>query len=189
MQEPAGTQCLEPAYVTIAGTYARRIRSGELTPGTLLPSYAEIVQRTRRVGYRRSQGHRAAAKPGSGSACPATRRLVADHPNLVRVSPERQTESPEVTFRNESGREIHIDRETDHIPATEELADAFGLSTGDKISHLVTRAAEDHQPISISDTYQPLDVADASGATNLEETVADRLPAPTHADWLTHAPW
>ena len=178
----------EPAYVTIAGTYARRIRSGELRPGTLLPSYAEIVQRH---GVSDIVARKAIELLQSqGLVRPVRRRgvFVADHPNLVRVSPERQTESPEVTFRNESGREIHIDRETDQIPATEELADAFGLSTGDKITHVVTRAAEDHQPISISDTYQPLDVADASDATNLEETVADRLPTPTHADWLRTTP-
>jgi 8-oxo-dGTP diphosphatase len=35
----------EPAYVTIAGMYAERIRSGELPPGTRLPSLAEIVER------------------------------------------------------------------------------------------------------------------------------------------------
>ena len=35
----------EPAYVRIAGEYARRIRGGELPPGVQLPSYAEIAQK------------------------------------------------------------------------------------------------------------------------------------------------
>ncbi|WP_307962097.1 GntR family transcriptional regulator [Salinispora arenicola] len=34
----------EPAYVTVAGKYARRIRSGDLGPGSQLPSYAELAQ-------------------------------------------------------------------------------------------------------------------------------------------------
>src|SRR5256714_13460131 len=47
---------------------------------------------------------------------------------------------------------------------------------------------EDRKPVSISDTYQPIDVADASTATDLEETIADRLPAPAHAEWLRTTP-
>jgi GntR family transcriptional regulator len=178
----------EPAYVTIAGGYARRIRSGELAPGTQLPSYAEIVQRN---GVSEIVARKAIELLQSQGLVRSVRRrgiFVADHPNLVRVSPERQVEDPEVTFRNESGGEVHVDRETEQLPAPEELADAFGLAAGDKITHVVTRAAEDRQPVSISDTYQPLDVADASDATHLEETVADRLPVPAHADWLRTTP-
>ncbi len=178
----------EPAYVTIAGEYARRIRSGELPPGVQLPSYAEIVQRH---GVSDIVARKAIELLQSQGLVRSVRRrgvFVADRPNLVRVSPERQTETPEVTYHNESDRDVQVDRETEQIPATEELADAFGLAAGDMITHVVTRAAEDRQPVSISDTYQPVDVADASGATHLEETVADRLPTPMHADWLRTTP-
>lgn len=34
----------EPRYITIANDYARLIRSGELPPGTPLPSYAELAK-------------------------------------------------------------------------------------------------------------------------------------------------
>ena len=178
----------EPAYVTIAGDYARRIRSGELSPGALLPSYAEIVQRH---GVSEIVARKTIELLQSQGLVRSVRRrgvFVADHPNLVRVSPERQVEDPEVTFRNESDREVHVNRETGQVPAPEELADAFGLAAGDKITHVVTRVTEDHQPVSISDTYQPPGVADASDATHLEETVADRLPVPAHADWLRTTP-
>lgn len=178
----------EPAYVAIAGAYARRIRSGELPPGTQLPSYADIVQRH---GVSDIVARKAIELLQSQGLVRSVRRrgiFVADRPNLVRVSPERQTQTPEATFHNESGREVHVARETEQIPATEELTNAFGLTANDEITHVVTRITEDRQPVSISDTYQPLDVADASNATHLEETVADRLPTPTHADWLRTAP-
>jgi GntR family transcriptional regulator len=178
----------EPAYVTIAGTYARRIRSGDLAPGTQLPSYAEIVQQ---FGVSDIVARKAIELLQSQGLIRSVRRrgnFVADRPNLVRVSPERQREDPEATFRNESDRDIQVDRETGQVPATEEMASAFGLSAGDMITHIITRIAEDRQPVSISDTYHPIDVFDVSGATELEETVADRLPTPTHADWLRTTP-
>jgi GntR family transcriptional regulator len=177
----------EPAYVAIAGEYARRIRSGELPPGIQLPSYAEIVDRH---GVSNIVARKAIELLLSQGLVRSVRRrgiFVANHPNLIRVSPERQTESPEATFRTESDLDVDVERETKQVPATEELAGIFGLSAGDKITHVLTRVTEGRNPVSISDTYQPLDVADASTATHLEETIADRLPVPTHAEWL-HTP-
>jgi GntR family transcriptional regulator len=104
------------------------------------------------------------------------------------VSPERQMEDPEVTFRNESDRDIRVEREIQQVPATDELAEAFGLPSGEEITRVVTRAVEDSRPISISDTFQPLDIVNTSEAALLEETVADRLPSPTHAVWLRTTP-
>jgi GntR family transcriptional regulator len=178
----------EPTYVTIAGTYARRIRSGELAPGTQLPSLAEMAERhevsdivARKV---------IELLQGQGLVRSVRRRgnFVADRPNLVRVSPERQKESAETSFTNETDREVTVDRDTDEVPASEELATVFGLTPGYPLVHIVTRASEDRQPISISDTYQPAGLTGISTATHLEETIADRLPAPSHAEWLRTTP-
>lgn len=178
----------EPAYVRIAGHYARRIRTGELPPGTQLPSYSEIARQSnvsdivvrKAIELLQSQGLvRSVRRRGN---------FVADRPNLVRVSPERQMEGPETTFGNESDREIRIDRDIEQVPAGHDLAEIFGISADEEVLHTVTRASEDGRPISISDTYQPLDVADISDATFLEETLADRLPSPTHAEWLRTTP-
>jgi GntR family transcriptional regulator len=178
----------EPAYVSIAGEYARRIRGGQLPPGTQLPSYAEIAERNavsdivvrKAIELLHSQGLvRSVRRRGI---------FVADRPNLVRVSPERQMEDPETTFSHESTQAIRVDRETKQVPATDELAEIFQLSAGDVLTHVITRASEDGRPISISDTYQPTNVTDTSAATVLEETVADRLPAPSHREWLRTAP-
>jgi len=178
----------EPAYVAIAGEYARRIRHGDLPSGTQLPSYAEIAERhsvsdivvRKALDLLQSQGLvRAVRRRGV---------FVADRPNLIRISPERQMETPEVTFGTESDGEINIDRHTERVSATDALAETFGLSPGDEITHVITRASEGRRPISISDTYQPLDVTGTSEAAILEETLTDQLPTPVHAEWLRVGP-
>ena len=178
----------EPAYVALAGAYTRQIRCGQLAPGARLPSYAELVERhavseivaRKAIQLLQSQGLvRCVRRQGV---------YVADRIDLVRVSPERQRESAETSFRNEAEGQVTVERETSRIPASAELAEAFDLAAGQLITHVVTKAAEDGRPISISDTYQPLEVVDASGATWLEETIADRLPAAEHAHWLRTRP-
>jgi GntR family transcriptional regulator len=178
----------EPAYVSIASEYARRIRSGELAPGTQLPSYAEIAKQegvsdivVRKVlDLLRSQG----------LVRPVRRRgiFVADRPNLVRISPERQMQSPEVTYSAKSEQLVEIDRQTEQVTATDDLAEAFGISAGDELTHVLTRASEGGRPVSISDTYQPASITGTASAAVLEETLADQPPTPTHAEWLHTAP-
>nr|WP_221492984.1 GntR family transcriptional regulator [Actinomadura coerulea] len=178
----------EPAYVRIAGEYARRIRGGDLPPGTQLPSYSEIAQQN---GVSDIVVRKALELLQSQGLVRSVRRrgiFVADRPNLVRVSPERQLESAERSFQNESDQQIQVEREVRQIPATTELAEALDIPAGQEINHVTTRAAENGRPISISDTYHPLDVADASDTAFLEETLSDQLPTATHADWLRTPP-
>lgn len=108
--------------------------------------------------------------------------------HAVQSQGQRQTEDPEVTFANESADEVDVQRDTEQVQASEDLAEQFGLSPGDEVTHVVTRAAEAGHPISISDTYMPPGVRDSSAATVLEETVADRIPTPSHASWLQTTP-
>lgn len=174
----------QPAYVNIASIYAQRIRSGELAPGTQLPTLAEI---SKRHGVSDIVARKAIELLQSQGVVRSVRRrgiFVTDRPNLIRVSPERQTETAEDTFRHESDREVQVDREEEQVSASEELADAFGLGSGDMVTRVITRVTEGGHPVSISDTYQPLDVVGSSTATELEESIADRLPTASHAEWL-----
>lgn len=178
----------EPAYVRIAGDYARRIRGGELAPGTQLPSYAEIAQQN---GVSDIVVRKALELLQSQGLVRSVRRrgiFVADRPNLVRVSPERQMETAEQSFQNESDQKIKVERETRQVSATTELAESLGVAEGQEVNHVITRATENGRPISISDTYHPLDVTDISGAAFLEETISDQLPVASHAEWLRTTP-
>jgi len=178
----------EPAYVVIAGEYARRIRSGEFPPGIQMPSYNDIAERHDVSNIVARKVVELLQIQGLVRSRPRRGIFVADRPNLVRVSPERQRESPEDTFRNESDRDIQVDRTVDDIPATDELAEEFGVPVGTVLKHVVTRITEDRNPVSISDTYTPVDVATVSDAAELEESLSDRLPNPSHAAWLRTSP-
>jgi len=174
----------EPAYVSIAGDYGRRIRNGELPPGTQLPSHAEIAGKN---GVSDIVVRKALELLQSQGLVRSVRRrgiFVTDRPNLVRISPERQMENAETTFGNESNQDIQVDRQTSQVRATEALAEAFNLLPDDEITHVVTRASEGGRPISVSDTYQPLSYTGIAEAIALEETISDKLPEPTHAEWL-----
>ena len=145
----------EPAYVTIAGDYARRIRTGELGARTQLPSYAEIAQRYDVSDIVARKAIELLDSQGLVRRVERRGVFVADRPGLVRASPERQTETPEITFGNESNRDIHVEREVEQVPANDELANAFGLSAGEEITHVVTRVAEGRQPVSIPGSGDP----------------------------------
>ncbi|WP_024799310.1 GntR family transcriptional regulator [Nocardia sp. BMG51109] len=174
----------EPAYVSIAAEYARQIRSGALPAGTQMRSLNELVERHSVSKIVIIQAIQLLERQGLVRTVPRRGTFITDHPNLVRVAPERQMEDPEDTFGHESDRDVRIERDSERLPASEELADAFAISPGSEVLHTITRATEDGRPISISDTYQPTEAADISAATVLEETVADRIPLESHATWL-----
>ncbi|WP_018684113.1 GntR family transcriptional regulator [Actinokineospora enzanensis] len=174
----------EPAYVSIAGTYARLIRGGDLSPGIQLPSHAEMAEKhgvsdivvRKAMELLRSQGLvRTVRRRGI---------FVADRANLVRISPERQMQSPEVSFGAESEESVDVHRETAQVSATDELADIFGVQTGDELVYVITRVSSGGHPVSISDTYHRVGANGAAGATVLEETLADKMPTKVHAEWL-----
>ncbi|WP_280235825.1 GntR family transcriptional regulator [Nocardia cyriacigeorgica] len=176
----------EPAYVSIAGEIAREIRSGALAARTQLPSYSELAKRhgVSEIVIRKVID--LLLRQGLVYTIERRGTFVAARPTLVRVSPERQLEDPEVTFGNESAAgedDVQIERETRVIPADDELAGLFGIDLNADVEHIVTMAAERGRPVSISDSYQ-VPGTDVSTATVLEETVADKMPAPTHAVWL-----
>lgn len=178
----------EPAYVSIAGEYARRIRGGELPAGIQLPSYAEIAGHYRVSDIVVRKAIELLQRQGLVRSVRRRGIFVTDRPNLIRISPERQMEAPEVTFSNESDQPVQVDRNTQRVPATDELAEIFGISPDDEVIFTVTRASEAGRPISISDTYQPITVEDTSSAAVLEETINDELPQPAHAEWLRTPP-
>ncbi|MFD6159182.1 GntR family transcriptional regulator [Nocardia sp. NPDC060256] len=184
----SGRAMTEPAYVTIAADYARQIRTGALPAGTQLRSLTELMARHEVSKIVIIQAMQLLERQGLVRSVPRRGTFVTDHPNLVRVAPERQMEDPEETFGHESGETVRIEREALDFPAPEVLADALAITPGTAVRHTVTRATEGGRAVSISDTYQPIDVPDISHATALEETVADRIPTEAHAKWLGTMP-
>ncbi|CAM4497420.1 GntR family transcriptional regulator [Nocardia ninae] len=180
----------EPAYVSIAGEIARDIRSGVLPAGTQLRSYSELAKHhgVSEIVIRRVVD--LLLRQGLVYTVERRGTFVATRPTLVRVSPERQMEDPEVTFGNESAAgadDVQIERRTATIRADDDLAALLGVVPGSEVTHVVTKASESGRPISISDSYQPPG-SDVATANILEETMADRPPVPAHAEWLAVTP-
>ncbi|MBF6468877.1 MULTISPECIES: GntR family transcriptional regulator [Nocardia] len=176
----------EPAYVAIAGEIARDIRSGALPARMQLPSYSELAKQhgVSEIVIRKVID--LLLRQGLVYTIERRGTFVAARPTLVRVSPERQMEDPEVTFGNEAAAgedEVRIERESSTAPADDELAALLGIAPGDDVEHIITMASEQGRPISISDSYQRPGT-DVTAADILEETLADRPPVPTHAVWL-----
>ncbi|MEU7632016.1 GntR family transcriptional regulator [Nocardia sp. NPDC049220] len=174
----------EPAYVKIAGEYARKIRAGELPAGTQLRSYPELAKRhgVSQIVIRNA----IELLLGQGLVRTERRKgtFVADRPNLTRVSPERQFESPEATFENEATEPVDVERNIGTAIATDDLATKLGVEVGSEVTHVIIRASEGGRPISVSDSYQPVGAPDVSTAAFLEETITDSLPPADHAEWL-----
>lgn len=171
-------------YVKVAAGLAEKIRNGHYQPGVQLPSLVDIAKMN---GVSDIVARKAIDLLELQGLVRRVRRkgvFVSDSATLVRVSPERQMESAESTYRHETGGEVQVEKEATDIPASKSLQSAFGLKEGDAVRLTVTRASESGEPVSISNTYQPIGAEGIEGAVFLEEKVSDRLPLPEHAAWL-----
>ncbi|WP_228001834.1 GntR family transcriptional regulator [Nocardia australiensis] len=172
----------QPAYVSIAGEIAKKIRTGKLSPGTQLHSYSEMAELYEVSGVVIRQAVALLLSQGLVRTIPRKGTFVAERPDLVRVSPERQFESVEGSFGNESDRHVHVDREVRRVSAGAH-AEVLGITPEDTVVHVITKVTEDGRPISISDTYQPVARLETAPLF-LEEAIADRHPTADHASWL-----
>ncbi|WP_181770336.1 GntR family transcriptional regulator [Amycolatopsis pittospori] len=111
---------VEPAYVTIAEAYARRIRAGELQPGSQLPSYTEIASEhgvsdivvRKALGLLQSQGLiRSVRRRGV---------FVAESQDLALPAAELRSRS-EPTFGNESNQATNQEALTAYTRALDDL--------------------------------------------------------------------
>lgn len=175
---------IDPAYVRIANEYAAKIRSGELAPRTQLPTYAEIAAEYGVSDIIVRKALRLLEE--QALVRPQRRRgvFVADSPGLVRVSPERQLEGPESTLNSESEEKTTIEKTENKIIADEDLAEEFGVEVGATMLYTTTRGFEGSRPVFVSDTVVPFGQVGIKGSKVLQETLADRVPTPSHADAL-----
>ncbi|MFI5716259.1 GntR family transcriptional regulator [Nocardia sp. NPDC051750] len=167
----------------IANKYAREIRRGALPPNTRLPSYADIARENNvsEIVIRKAVGQ--LSRWGLVKTVERRGTYVVPQATLTRLAPERQMESPETTYGNETEDAVTVDREIERLDATAELANAFDIEVGDELVHVITRAAEAGNPVSVSDTYHLPD-QETPDAAVLEEVLAERVPSERHADWL-----
>ncbi|WP_194825506.1 GntR family transcriptional regulator [Nocardia sp. XZ_19_231] len=175
----------EPKYVAIANKYAADIRKGVIPPNVWLPSHAEIAREhgVSEIVARQAIGQ--LRRKGLVTTVERRGTLVLAQRDDTRLSPERQAESPETTYKTEATADVEVvvDRTVTEVSASESLADEFGLDVGAPLVHELVRASEDGRPISISDTYH-LPNQSPPEADILEEELSERVPPGGHAEWL-----
>jgi len=111
---------VEPAYVTIADAYARRIRAGELPPGTQLPTYPEIASE---YGVSDIVVRNALRLLQSRGLIRSVRRrgvFVADLEDLAPLPVERQSHH-EAAFDDESSQDASQESLNAYVRALDEL--------------------------------------------------------------------
>jgi GntR family transcriptional regulator len=177
-----------PKYMEIAGDIRQKIKTREWGPGHEVPSAATLCDQYAVSMSVAKHALDLLKSEGNVYGVFGVGTFVADRPALVRVSPERQLQSAEVTFDNEAEQKVEVRRVTERITAPADVAEAFGIVTGEQVTYTLTRTSEGGQPISISDTYQPLGVEGISGAITLEETLGQQVPSVRHAEWLGTSP-
>jgi creatinine amidohydrolase len=134
-----------PAYISIADTYERRIRSGDLPPGTQLPSYAEIAEQNGVSDIVVRKVVELLRNRGLVRSVPRRGVFVSDHSTLAQASPERQAENagtPARQARPGRAKPLHLQiaeriradieagalRDGSALPSTRELATRWGVS-------------------------------------------------------------
>lgn len=151
-----------PPYLRVAEQLRQRIQSGDLAPGDLMPSLAEIKAAT---GYSGTVGQRAyallvdeglvVARPGRGHYV----RTQDEQPLLVRrqrVAPGAG--SPTEATLAEQGVRGHWDSESATARADERTAARLGIAPGDPVMHTSYVYRADGTPVQLAESWEPMTV-------------------------------
>lgn len=148
-----------PKYLTVAEAIRARIESGELPPGSRLPSVSEI----------------AAEWAGSSSVATAAYKLLVeeglvvsrhgaghyvrsrDTPELlVRRHRKRAEDSPFAQGAAEQGAVGGWRHESTTAQASETVAARLGIQAGDPVMHTSYVYLADDQPVQLAESWEPL---------------------------------
>jgi GntR family transcriptional regulator len=132
----------EPAYERIANELRQKINSGDLAPGSRLPSQSVMAEQygvsdiiiRRAIDLTRTQGL-VESKRGSGTTVrsrPAVRRITMDR----YLADTGSQAVPQTSFTRDQGitwSQYRLDKRFEWIQADERLADLFNVPTGTRV--------------------------------------------------------
>jgi DNA-binding GntR family transcriptional regulator len=154
-----------PLYLRVAEELRGRIESGELPPGTRLPSVAELIQQ---YGGSNSVASRAykllvddglvVSRHGAGHYVRGT-----DTPELlVRQHRRRSEDSPFAQGAAEQGAVGTWRHESTTEQATETVATRLGIEPGAPVMHTSYVYLVNEQPVQLAESWEPLAVTGQS---------------------------
>jgi GntR family transcriptional regulator len=148
-----------PLYLRVAEELRARIESGELTPGTRLPSVADLIQQ---YGGSNSVASRAykllvddglvVSRHGAGHYVRGT-----DTPELlVRQHRRRSEDSPFAQGAAEQGAVGTWRHESITAKASETVAARLGIGVDDAVMHTSYVYLADDKPVQLAESWEPL---------------------------------
>jgi GntR family transcriptional regulator len=148
-----------PLYLRVADELRARIESGELAPGTRLPSVAELIQQ---YGGSNSVATRAykllveeglvVSRHGAGHYVRSTETPEL----LVRRHRRRSEDSPFAEGAAEQGAVGTWRHESTTEQASETVAARLGITAGDAVMHTSYVYLADGQPVQLAESWEPL---------------------------------
>lgn len=148
-----------PLYLRIADDLRTRIESGELPPGTRLPSVAELCAQHRCSNSVASGAYRLLADEGLVVSRHGAGHYVrsAETPELlVRRHRRRSEDSPFAQGAAEQGAVGSWRHDSTTEQATDTVAARLGIAAGDPVMHTSYVYLADDRPVQLAESWEPL---------------------------------
>ncbi|MFF7734613.1 GntR family transcriptional regulator [Streptomyces sp. NPDC007984] len=148
-----------PLYLRVAEELRARIESGELPPGTRLPSVAELIQQYGGSNSVATQAYKLLVGDGLVVSRHGAGHYVrgADTPELLmRRHRKRSEDSPFAQGAAEQGAVGTWRHESTTEQASEAVAARLGISAGDAVMHTSYVYLADDLPVQLAESWEPL---------------------------------
>lgn len=148
-----------PLYLRVAEELRGRIESGELPPGTRLPSIADIIREYGGSNSVASGAYKLLVDDGLVVSRHGAGHYVRGHDTpevLVRQHRRRSEDSPFAQGAAEQGALGTWRHESTTEKATETVAARLGLAVGDAVMHTSYTYLADEQPVQLAESWEPL---------------------------------
>lgn len=154
-----------PLYLQVADDLRARIESGELTPGTRLPSVAEISARYACSNSVATSAYKLLVDEGLVVSRHGAGHYVRSQETpalLVRRHRKRSEDSPFAEGAAEQGAVGTWRHDSTTEKATEPVAARLGIDVGDPVMHTSYTYLADEQPVQLAESWEPLEVSGSS---------------------------
>lgn len=148
-----------PLYLRVAEELRAEIESGDLPPGTRLPSVAEIIKRYGGSNSVASAAYKLLVDDGLVVSRHGAGHYVrgTDSPELlVRRHRKRSEDSPFAQGAAEQGSVGTWRHESTTEQASKAVAARLGLAEGDAVMHTSYTYLADEQPVQLAESWEPL---------------------------------
>lgn len=148
-----------PLYLRVAEELRARIESGELPPGTRLPSVADLIQQYGGSNSVPSRAYKLLVDDGLVVSRHGAGHYVRSHDTpdlLVRQHRKRSEDSPFAQGAAEQGAVGAWQHESTTEKASTAVAARLGIAADDPVMHTSYVYLADERPVQLAESWEPL---------------------------------